>query len=278
LQKACGKQEIDARCRRLPPNHNIRLFLKGISHLSRVTGTEHDQICRFLLGITIDIKLPNWVLTGRLLRAVWGLLDFLYLAKFPVRTTETLQQLDLALQMYHDNWQVFVHLGIRSDFNFPKDHFINHYHKLIEIFGTTDNFNMEYTEHLHIDLAKEAYRATNSKDEYPQMTAWLDQRERVLLHKKFINRCIAKPLVPAYVHPPRIPPLVYPREIKIAILPSAYGVSLEDVGELYGVSDFIGALSCFVVHLQHDDVMWNTQHLSFTYHYRRSLFFIELNL
>lgn len=38
LQKACGEDEIDARCRRLPPNHNIRLFLKGISHLTRVTG------------------------------------------------------------------------------------------------------------------------------------------------------------------------------------------------------------------------------------------------
>jgi len=32
--KACGDAEIDARCHRLPPNHNIRLFLKGISHLS----------------------------------------------------------------------------------------------------------------------------------------------------------------------------------------------------------------------------------------------------
>ena len=45
--RACGDAEIDARCRRLPPNHHIRLFLKGISHLSRVTGTEHDHICRF---------------------------------------------------------------------------------------------------------------------------------------------------------------------------------------------------------------------------------------
>jgi len=174
IQQACGEEEIDARCRRLPPNHNIRLFLKGISSLSRVTGTEHDQICRFLLGIVIDIKLPNQVSTARLLRAVRGLLDFLYLAKFPVHTTETLQQLNDALCMYHDNRQVFIDLGICSNFNFPKDHFINHYHELIEIFGTTDNFNTEYAERLHIDLAKNAFRATNSKDEYPQMTAWLD--------------------------------------------------------------------------------------------------------
>ena len=40
----CGTAKIDARCRRLPQNHHIRLFMKGICHLSRVTGTEHDQI------------------------------------------------------------------------------------------------------------------------------------------------------------------------------------------------------------------------------------------
>ncbi|KAJ7050255.1 hypothetical protein C8F01DRAFT_1345405 [Mycena amicta] len=54
-----GEAEIDARCRRLPANHNIRLFMKGISHLSRITGREHDQISRFLLGIIVDIPLPN---------------------------------------------------------------------------------------------------------------------------------------------------------------------------------------------------------------------------
>jgi len=255
IQQACGEEEIDARCRRLPPNHNIRLFLKGISSLSRVTGTEHDQICRFLLGIIIDIKLPNQVLTARLLHAVRGLLDFLYLAKFPVHTTETLQQLDDALCMYHDNRQVFIDLGIRSNFNFPKDHFINHYHELIEIFGTTDNFNTEYTERLHIDLAKNAFRATNSKDEYLQMTAWLDRRERVLLHEKFINRRVAESLeaAPVPAGPLRLPPLVYPREIKMACFPSAYGVCLDDVVRLYGASDFVGALSWFVVHLQHPD-------------------------
>jgi len=34
---------------------------------------------------------------------------------------------------------------------------------VIELFGTTDNYTTEYTERLHIDLAKDAYRATNMK-------------------------------------------------------------------------------------------------------------------
>jgi hypothetical protein len=156
--------------------------------------------------------------------------------------------------VYHDNRQVFVDLGIRNDFNFPKDHFINHYRELIETFGTTDNYNTEYTERLHIDLAKDAYRATNSKDEYPQMTAWLDRRERVLLHEKFINRRIAPELKsPIKLQIPRLPPLVYPREIRMSRRPSVYGVSLSDIEQMYGASDFVGALARFVVHIQHPE-------------------------
>jgi len=249
LQQACGEDEIDARCRRLPPNHNIRLFLKGISHLSRITGTEHDQICRFLLGLIIDIRIPTAGrgATGRLVRAVRGLLDFLYLAKYPVHTSETLDLMEKALQMYQENRQVFIDLGIRHDFNFPKDHFLNHYRELIELFGTTDNFNTEYTERLHIDFAKDAYRATNFKDEYPQMTAWLDRHERVLLHDKFIQRRLqgssAHPRAP-----PQIPPLIYSRDMKMAARPSLFGVSLQDIETNYGATDFRGALSRFVIH------------------------------
>ena len=183
---ACGDAEIDVRCRWLPPNHNIRLFLKGILHLSRVTGTEHDQICRFLLGIIINIQLPDGMLNTRLIHVVRGILDFLYLVKYPVHTTETLDELDAALQEFNDNKQIFIDLGIRSDFNFPKGHFTHHYRYLIELYGTADNFNTEYTERLHIDLAKDAYCSTNSKDEYPQMTSWLDRRERILMHDKYL--------------------------------------------------------------------------------------------
>ncbi|KIJ07096.1 hypothetical protein PAXINDRAFT_29701, partial [Paxillus involutus ATCC 200175] len=83
IRLAYGDAEIDARCKRLPPNHNIRVFMKGISGLNRVSGTEHDQICRFLLGVVIDIRLPGGASPTRLVRAVRGLLDFLYLAQYP---------------------------------------------------------------------------------------------------------------------------------------------------------------------------------------------------
>ena len=42
-----------------------------------------------------------------------------------------------------------------------------------KLFGTTDNYNTEATEWLHIDYAKDAYQATNHKDKFVQMTKWL---------------------------------------------------------------------------------------------------------
>src|SRR6266849_1687215 len=54
-----GTTEIDARCRRMPSNHNMRVFTRGISSLSRITGQEHDQMCRFLLGLVVDAPLLN---------------------------------------------------------------------------------------------------------------------------------------------------------------------------------------------------------------------------
>ncbi|TEB23184.1 hypothetical protein FA13DRAFT_1757116 [Coprinellus micaceus] len=166
LVEVYGAAEIDARCRRLPPNHNIRLFMKGISSLSRVTGQEHTSICQFLLALVIDAvpvcHSPTTANTRhRLLKSLRGLLDFLFLAQYPIHTTMTLRLMDDALARFHADKDVFIELGL---------HFAIHYVHLIKLFGTTDNFNTEYTERLHIDLAKDAYAATNRKDEYPQMT------------------------------------------------------------------------------------------------------------
>ncbi|KAG1816374.1 uncharacterized protein BJ212DRAFT_1446932 [Suillus subaureus] len=93
-----------------------------------------------------------------------GLLDFLYLAQYPYHSSETLHSLDKALDLFHQNKDIFIQLSIHNNFNLPKLHTVHHYHLMITLFGTTDNYNTEYTEHLHIDLAKDAYRTTNHKD------------------------------------------------------------------------------------------------------------------
>ena len=179
--------EIDARCRRMPPNHNIRVFTRGISSLSRVTGQEHDQMCRFLLGLVVDAPLPNGMSNARLLRCVRGIMDFLYYSQYPIHTDKTLALMQDALDRFHTNKDIFIDLGIREHFNIPKVHFLSHYIDLITLFGTTDNFNTQYTERLHIDYAKDAYAASNKKDEYAQMTKWLERKEKIQRHEQYIK-------------------------------------------------------------------------------------------
>ncbi|OJT12555.1 hypothetical protein TRAPUB_10899 [Trametes pubescens] len=187
LKSAYGPDKLDARCRRLPPNHQIRLFLKGITTLQKVTSKEHGDICRFLLGLVIGLPLPGGLSPVRLIRAVRALLDFLYLAQYPAHSAATLSLLEDALRRFHSNKDIFVQLGIRQHFKLPKLHSLEHYIASIKLFGTTDNYNTQYTERLHIDFAKDAYRATNHKDEFPQMTTWLERREKIARHETYVN-------------------------------------------------------------------------------------------
>ncbi|KAG1804353.1 hypothetical protein EV424DRAFT_1330672 [Suillus variegatus] len=244
IKSAFGEAEIDARCRRLPPNHNIRIFNKGISSLSRVSGQYHNQICRFLLGVIIDIPLPNNISSAKLVRALRGLLDFLYLAQYPCHSAETLQLLDEALTHFHDNKDIFVTLGIRTQFNLPKLHSYRHYLHMIQEYGTTDNYNTEYTERLHIDLAKDAYRATNHKDEYSQMTLWLERREKILRHTNYVHWRLAGDPLPQSCLPPD---MQYAREYKMTKHPSVKAATIDSLRDNYGASFFRAALARYIV-------------------------------
>jgi hypothetical protein len=244
LKAACGEAELDARCRRLPPNHNIRLFTKGISHLARVTGKEHNQICRFLLGIIIGIQLPRGLSSSRLICAVRGALDFLYLAQYPCHTTETLQLLDDALKMFKENKDIFIHLGIRSNFKIMKLHFFCHYRPLIELFGTIDGYNTENTERLYIDLAKDAYNATNHKDEYWQMVLWLERKEKIIRHSKFMKWRISDRQISQSEK--ILPSMERHWILKMTKHPSVKAVTINSLISDYGAIHFREALARYV--------------------------------
>ena len=50
--------------------------------------------------------------------------------------------------------------------NCPKLKALQHYIYSTNHFGTMDNYNTKASERLHIDYAKNAFEATNKKDEY----------------------------------------------------------------------------------------------------------------
>lgn len=228
--------------------------MKGISALSRVSGTEHGQICRILLGLLVDLPLPGGQSPLRLVRCVRAALDYLYHSQFPIHTTRTVDKLDSFLQTFHGNKNILVDLGIRDNFNIPKLHNISHYPLFIRLFGTLDNYNTEYTERLHIDFAKDAYRASNCKDEYLQMTRWLERKEKVLWHAKFVRwRCLGCPTPGVRNEAWCSLEVIHRPHLQMTKFPSAYGVSLDALEERYRAPYFRDAFARFVVGFQHPE-------------------------
>jgi hypothetical protein len=111
---------------------------------------------------------------------------------------------------------------------FLKLHKAKHYKATIEALGTTDNYNTEYTERLHIDLAKDAHCATNHKDEFTQMTKWLENKEKIFFHDKFIQWRLAgePPPTDTTWHPPAF---AHCPCIQMTVHPSVWGVPLSKV-------------------------------------------------
>ena len=247
LKEIYGAQAIDARCCRLPPNHHIRVFSNGVSSLSRVTGQEHADITRIILGIIIDLPLKkahaaHGEATQEVIKAVRALLDFAYLAQYPVHSSETLTQMNEALERFHMHKDIFIVLGARTNFDLNKLHYAIHYRIMIERFGTTDNYNTEYTERLHIPYAKDAYEASNHKEEFSQMTVWVERKEKVFKHEAYISWCLAgRPSATSLVQ------FEVPPTVKMTKHPSRKAVSFDTLQKDYKASMFRQALSHYVL-------------------------------
>ena len=249
-----GPNEIDMRCQILPLNHSIAVFPKGITTLSRVSGHEHKNMCRILLGLIIGLPLPGGQIPSRVVRAVRAILDFVYLAQLPSHTTDTLRRLQESLSSFHVNKAVFIDLGTRYSFNIPKLHGMLHYSSSIKLFGTTDNYNTEQTERLHIDFTKDAYRSTNRKNEYKQMTTWVERRERVAQHAAHIAQ--RQQSVQDKAHPTMSlgPPRIHYGYLKMPRNPSLKSVSFQRLASEYGANMFQDALADFIAHINNPSV------------------------
>ncbi|KAJ7265807.1 hypothetical protein C8J57DRAFT_1069230, partial [Mycena rebaudengoi] len=128
-----------------------------------------------------------------------------------------------------------------------------HYVMYIKLYGTTDNYNTEYTERLHIDLAKDAYRATNFKDEFPQMTLWLERKEKIFRHEKFIKWKLDGSPAPIAVKP--LPPgIIYERTLVMTKHPTSKSVKISCLIDDYGATSFRSALARFIVHHTHPNL------------------------
>ena len=180
-----SEYEVDARFKAMTDHHGLRHFKKGISSVSQWTGKEHKEMERVIVPILAGVVDP------RALKAVCAIIDFIYYAQYQSHTDITLARMQDTLDAFHLHKGIFVELEVRhgngGGFNIPKFHSMLHYLDSIRALGSADGYNSESPERLHIDYAKEAYRAGNGVDYVARMTKWLQRREAVNCHAAYLN-------------------------------------------------------------------------------------------
>lgn len=161
---------------------------------------------------------------------------------------------------FHNNKAVFINLGIQEHFNLPKLHSLLHYVSSIYLFGTTDNYNTEQLEHLHIDLAKEAYHTTNCNDKYAQMTMWLEHRDKVQQHSATIGwrQNLGQDV---WIWTPIEPLCMCTQSIKIAQTSSRKAIPFVEIFWKYGVPLFQDALADFITGINNSGVGVHILHI-----------------
>jgi hypothetical protein len=169
-----GKRELD-QCYKLMPRHRkLRHFANGVSHTTQWTGKEYKAMNQVFLPTIAGAT------TDRVQLAVRAMSDFVEYAHFETHTDDSLEALHAAWTSFHTNKAVFSTDGPkRPHFNIPKLHNIRHYVDSIRSLGTTDGYNTENSERLHIDYAKKGYEASNRNAFIEQMTVWFTRQESV---------------------------------------------------------------------------------------------------
>jgi hypothetical protein len=233
-----SSSELDRRVQALPPAHGIRHFSNGFSVLMRKSGKEWKNMAKILLGALIG-AVPQQVI-----KAARSLLDFIYMAQYISHSDETLQYMQNALDTFHKQKIVFKTLWPHVNFNFPKLHSLLHFTSSIRLFGATDNYNSEQFERLHIDFAKDAYHATNRREERPQMVQHLKQMEQVHLFEQVIEwRRSRQELQPSLT---QIAHTASGAVLLIAKNPPFPKKTLVDISTLHNAPDFIRSLKVFL--------------------------------
>ena len=181
IQDTMTKEELDRRIQCLPRAYGVRHFKSGFSVLAQISGPERKNMAKILLGCLIG-KIPS-----RGLKACQAILDFLYLAQYTSHDDVTLQYMEDALMKWKQNRDYFLKEDVREHFNIPKFHSLLHYVQVIRRFGVTDNYNTEAFERFHIDFAKKGWRASNKRNETPQMIRWLCRQEKVASFERWLG-------------------------------------------------------------------------------------------
>ena len=87
--------------------------------------------------------------------------DFCYIARRPSHDAFALQEMQAAIDRFHELRTVFEEVGVRPNgFSLPRQHSLHHYLRGIMLFGSPNGLCSSITESRHISAVKRPWRAS----------------------------------------------------------------------------------------------------------------------
>ena len=178
--RALGNQEIDFRFSVLHPRTGFRHFGEGVSDLKQVTGRDHRNLQRYLVGIIAGAAPDDFVV------AIRSLLDFRYLAQARVIDDNIRDRIRRALQQFHDHKQAILDAGVRTgkgnkpinNWHIPKLEMMQSVYSSIQWNGVPYQWSADVTEHAHIEVVKDPGRSSNNRQYEEQICRTLDRFDK----------------------------------------------------------------------------------------------------
>jgi len=178
--EALGGEEIDFRFSVLHPHVGYRQFNEGISKLKQVTGREHRDVQRYIVGVIAGAAPKEFVV------AIRALIDFRYLAQSPVIDEDTCGRIEASLALFHAHKQSIIDADARvgqgnqtiENWHIPKLELMQSVVPNIRQNGVAIQWSADITEHAHITEIKDPAHAGNNQKYESQITRHLDRAEK----------------------------------------------------------------------------------------------------
>ncbi|KAK7457887.1 hypothetical protein VKT23_010231 [Stygiomarasmius scandens] len=189
--------DIDRRIAAMPAFPGLRRFPHG-RQFKQWTGDDSKALMKVYVAAAASY-LPD-----EMVKCFTAFLDFCYLVRRPDIDEDTLASIDEALQRFYHYRQIFIDLGVREDFNLPRQHALSHYHDNIILFGALSGLCSSITESRHITAIKKPWRRSSRYQALSQML-FINQRldKLAALTAELVYRNL---LPPSRLPPPEIDP------------------------------------------------------------------------
>jgi hypothetical protein len=131
--------------------------------------------------------------------AIAAFLDFCYIVRQPSLDEADLRALDAALERFCQYRSIFVTSGVCPEgISLPRQHYLQHYRRLIEQFGAPDGLSTSITESAHIDAVKKPWHRSSHFEELLQMLVTNQRMDKLAaFHSRLFGEgLLLAPLVP----------------------------------------------------------------------------------